>query len=482
MKKQAMNPFLPISEYIPDGEPHVFGDRIYLYGSHDRENGDTFCMDPYVFWSAPVDDLGNWSNQRVNYSPESDPFYSETSKYMYAPDCVKGNDGRYYLYYCLSGDKGQGGYANPISVAVSDSPDGKFAYYGFVRKQDGSPYLDHLNFDPALINDNGTIRLYFGSDLFWLEKIWPRFLKKKVLEKMIGRKIEGNGEDLMGAYHIELDDDMRTVKGEAKRIDRMKNEGYKEHRFFEGSSIRKVKDTYYFIYSSIKNHELCYATSKHPDRNFVYGGTIVSNGDVGYKGRKDADRLNMTGTTHGSIERINDKWYVFYHRLTHRSDYSRQACAEEIFIREDGNIDQAPVTSCGLNGGPLKAEGSYPAVICCNLTDGHMPHGSNSKKEYDIPYIGSKGNERYIFNIKENTSIVYKYFAFEGKTTLSLLCKGNKGSFDVFLDEKKICDIPTEKSDLWKKYSCRIDEKGTHVLTLVYHGKEAAQLKELIFE
>lgn len=36
MKKQALNPYLPSWEYIPDGEPHVFGDRVYIYGSHDK--------------------------------------------------------------------------------------------------------------------------------------------------------------------------------------------------------------------------------------------------------------------------------------------------------------------------------------------------------------------------------------------------------------------------------------------------------------
>ena len=40
--KQAYNPFLPAWEYIPDGEPHVFGDRVYLFGSHDKEAGETF--------------------------------------------------------------------------------------------------------------------------------------------------------------------------------------------------------------------------------------------------------------------------------------------------------------------------------------------------------------------------------------------------------------------------------------------------------
>ena len=55
MKKQAFNPYLPSWEYIPDGEPYVFGDRVYVYGSHDYFNGYVFCMGDYVCWSAPVD-------------------------------------------------------------------------------------------------------------------------------------------------------------------------------------------------------------------------------------------------------------------------------------------------------------------------------------------------------------------------------------------------------------------------------------------
>ena len=48
MKNQVFNPFLPSWEYIPDGEPHVFGDRVYLYGSHDRFNANNFCQNDYV--------------------------------------------------------------------------------------------------------------------------------------------------------------------------------------------------------------------------------------------------------------------------------------------------------------------------------------------------------------------------------------------------------------------------------------------------
>lgn len=47
--------------------------------------------------------------------------------------------------------------------------------------------------------------------------------------------------------------------------------------------MRKVGDKYYFVYSSWQNHELCYAVSDYPDHGFTFGGTIVSNGDVGYK-------------------------------------------------------------------------------------------------------------------------------------------------------------------------------------------------------
>ena len=50
--KQVYNPYLPLNEYIPDGEPHVFGDRVYIYGSHDREGGETFCELDYVVYSC----------------------------------------------------------------------------------------------------------------------------------------------------------------------------------------------------------------------------------------------------------------------------------------------------------------------------------------------------------------------------------------------------------------------------------------------
>ena len=69
----AYNPFLPSWEYVPDGEPHVFGGRVYLYGSHDRFNAREFCRNDYVCWSAPVDDLSAWRFEGYIWKKCDDP-------------------------------------------------------------------------------------------------------------------------------------------------------------------------------------------------------------------------------------------------------------------------------------------------------------------------------------------------------------------------------------------------------------------------
>ncbi|MBN2815005.1 MAG: hypothetical protein JXQ80_13060 [Bacteroidales bacterium] len=56
----GQNPFLSPWEYTSDGEPRVFGDRRYIYGSHDKAGSTTFCDAGYVVWSAALDDLTNW--------------------------------------------------------------------------------------------------------------------------------------------------------------------------------------------------------------------------------------------------------------------------------------------------------------------------------------------------------------------------------------------------------------------------------------
>lgn len=269
MKKQAFNPYLPFENYIPDGEPHVFGDRVYIFGSHDSEGGKTFCENDYEFFSAPVDDLSDWTSNGINYKAEQDSLCSDDRAYMYAPDVVCGNDGKYYLYYCLSGYKGKGGYHGPISVAVSDKPDGKYEFWGHVKYKDGAVFNKYICFDPSLINDNGVIRLYYGTSLpngMMFSKPVIK-LNAKVFSSTYGKTKEELlcDETVWGANMLTLEDDMLTVKTDAVRIIPARSEEFKGHTFFEGASIRKIGDTYYFIYSSELNHELCYATSKYPD-------------------------------------------------------------------------------------------------------------------------------------------------------------------------------------------------------------------------
>lgn len=535
-KNQIYNPFLPLYEYIPDGEPHVFGDRVYHYGSHDKEGGDTFCMLDYVCYSAPVDDLTDWRYEGVIYQAKQDPRYP-APQYMYAPDVVQGNDGRYYLYYCMGGDYGQEGYQGPVSVAVCDTPAGQYEYLGVVKNPDGSPMLKYICFDPAVLNDDGTIRLYYGTQYDYEERddfLTNDFYLQDEIQ-MFGRSREeilSYPDSIMGPVMAVLSDDMLTVKEEAKHIIpyRVKGTSFEAHPFFEGSSMRKVGRKYYFIYSSWQNHELCYATSDQPDRDFVFGGTIISNGDIGYRGRDTQHKLNMTGTTHGSIIEINGQWYVFYHRLTHKSDYSRQACAEKIRILEDGSIPQAEMTSCGLNDGPLSAEGTYPAVIACNLTNGHMPHGSNSVFQISFPNVTHKGQERFIAEIEDNTLIGYKYFEcrdvkqfgityrmeteknrviFDGRYRTDIRSQDDENFTNTYSTEKQklltesvnpdrstenyfsiCCDTPNaevgrlvlDDVEDWKTIITSVNiPDGIHAFYLVYHGQKKIQLMELLF-
>ena len=119
MKRPAMNPYLPLTAYIPDGEPRVFDGRLYVYGSHDLAGGEKgFCPGDYEVWSAPLDDLGSWTCHGVSLARSAVPGMSEGDA-MAAPDVVRGPDGRYYLYFNTNAQK-------VCRVGVSDSPAGPF--------------------------------------------------------------------------------------------------------------------------------------------------------------------------------------------------------------------------------------------------------------------------------------------------------------------------------------------------------------------
>lgn len=469
MKKQVFNPFLPSYEYIPDGEPYVFNERVYIFGSHDKFNGRNFCLNNYVSWSTPCDNLGEWLYEGVIYDKYQDPFVTKKTQFMAAPDVQIGLDGRYYLYYFF-------GYKDsPMGVAVSDTPTGKYQFYGHVKYPDGTllgkAKNDPLMFDPGIFVEDGHVFLYNGFS--------PRLLTRIYINSR---------SKMDGATVIELENDMITVKKKPKTIiprkGKAKGTGFEGHEFFEASSMRKRNDVYYFIYSSDKNHELCYATSKCPTGPFKFGGVIISNADIGYEGRLKNKAVTYYGNNHGSMVDIKDKTYIFYHRHTNRHSFSRQACAEQIRLNTDGSINQVEVTSCGLNNGPLLGKGIYPSHIACNLFS-RFGAGSYSpflifKSYRKHPYLTQTGIDRnenpdqYIANMRHGSVAGYKYFLFDNMTKISVTLFGEaEGQFQIFtsLIEKPIGYIQISNSNN-KVFSTEIKPlSGVHPIYFKYIGK-----------
>ena len=451
MKKQVFNPFLPLWEYVPDGEPHVFGKRVYLFGSHDRAGGDKFCMNDYVCWSAPVNDLKNWRCEGTIYKKEQDPLNSDGSHMLFAPDVCRGADGRYYLYYALD-------FVSVISVAVCDTPAGKYEFYGHVRFSDGhvlssragEPYA----FDPAILRDEGKNYLYTGYCPYP-----PRHLMEVP-------------KTYTYAWVYRLADDMLTIVGDPKKIapsfSNSAGTGFEGHEFFEASSIRKVGDKYCFIWSSYYGHELCYALSQSPEGPFRFGGTIISNGDIGMGDIKDeSDCNNYIGNNHGSIENINGKWYVFYHRHTNRNSFSRQACAEEIKVLPDGAIPQVEMTSCGLNGGPLAGRGTYPATIACVLRSRSGTMRGEVPLRGIHPYItqdGEDGEEeafQHIANFRRCAVCGFKYFSPQGASTVSVRLRGSgMGQIVVSDGSATLATVPVSPAEEWTAFSAPFKTPG----------------------
>lgn len=484
MKKQVYNPFLPLTEYIPDGEPHVFGDRVYLYGSHDKAKSNRFCVQDYTVWSAPVDDLSDWICHGVTYKKSQDPRSQDDrpkEKYpdFYAPDCVQGNDGRYYLYYCAMGPHVHP--FGPISVAVSDKPAGPFEYLGDIRNPDGTPLLKFLTNDPAVINDKGKIYLYYGWGLgfdFRSKALgWYFRWVESIIFKRSVKEIKETKPSIMNCVCIEMENDMLTVKKEpvsvldSKDTADKKSEFYK-HPFFEAASIRRFKDLYYLVYSSGVHNELAYATSEYPDHGFIFRGVIVSNSDLGINGNKK--KKNAAGTIHGGIECIKGQYYVFYHRCTHNTDYSRQACAEPIEIEPDGTIQQVEITSCGLNGLPLAGVGTYPAAICCHLYGNVVPKLGN-KHCTEHRRVLEQDGQVFIHDIDNSTVIGYKYYDYSGETEVTLKYRGYaKGVLDIKTEEDggTLASLVIEPVETWNEISTKVPfPKGKSALYLVYNGK-----------
>jgi len=362
-----------------------------------------------------------------------------------------------------------------ISVAVSDSPAGPFEYYGDVHHQDGQVYGrkegDEFPFDPGVLSDDdGRVWLYSG------------FGSAEIMKMMGGTSPEA------GCDCIELEADMITIRKEAVKIIPGRGNGkgtpFENHEFYEAGSIRKFDGIYYFIYSTIQSHELAYAFSKEgPDRGFVYGGVLHSNGNIGYKGSMTPQFFR--GNNHGSIELVNGKFYIFGHRQTNWHEFSRQGVAEEIRMDENGRFEMAEMTSCGLNGKPLKGKGTYDAYIACVLyaKEGACKITEISDKAKH-PCFTQSGEDRmcdpdqYIHNLNDGTVAGFKYFDFNNPSKITVCMQANtEGTMEVYtkLNEEAVAVIPVEPSEGRKEFSSELKNiEGTHALYFVWYAKGTA--------
>jgi hypothetical protein len=358
-----------------------------------------------------------------------------------------------------------------VSVAVCDTPAGKYEFYGYVHYEDGTRLGekpgDEPQFDPAVLTEGETTYLYTG---------------------FCGR----GDKSRTGAMATVLGADMLTIKEAPVFIEPGSEYGqgttFEKHEFFEAPSIRKVGDTYYFVYSSVVMHELCYATSKSPTKDFIYGGVVVSNCDLHIDTYKPADRPMAYGANnHGGMVKIGDQWYIFYHRQTNGTWYSRQGCAEPIEIAADGSIAQVEITSCGLNGGSLEGKGEYDAYLACNLFtdtpamyvgDAHAPRVMQDGRDGDE-------NPGYVGNMTDGATAGFKYFDCKGIKEIKIKVRGyGYGHFQVKTswDGEVLGQVQVHNTNVWEEFTILAAiSDGVQAIYITYRGGGNVSLKSFTF-
>ena len=107
---------------------------------------------------------------------------------------------------------------------------------------------------------------------------------------------------------------------------------------------------------------------------------------------------------------------------------------------------QAERSSCGLNGGPLKDLGFYPAAIACDL------YSKNGAARVDMPFSkgklrahpyftqnGRDGDEnavQYIRNMRDGAVAGFKSFSFREPRSVRVTVSGRgEGEMQVFVSE-----------------------------------------------
>ena len=472
----AGNPYLPLWEHLPDGEPRVFEDpdkpgnyRAYIIGSHDiRVN--SYCGPDIRSWSAPVEDLTSWRDDGPIFTYPIEGQWDV----MYAPDLVevKGKDGK-KIYYLYPHSRGRGREA---MVAKGSRPDGPFTPINLT--EDGTRTLPGsiMGFDPSVYVDNITdtkdpdYSIGFRAYGFWgFQRSSAGQLDQNTMYSLRpGTQAIGYFIPASSRYGVVRDPQGTTYPAVYP------GEDLGTFNFFEAASIRKIGNKYVWAYSgysgpdyglSSTNSALRYAYGDSPLGPWKSGGVLVDSRSVVLNQDGTALQTSYSGhNTHGSIQQINDQWYVFYHRAPRSFGNARQAVVAPVTIKWDeksvadgGKVEirgydpysadniwtakdsqgkeytGAEVTSEGFHIYGLDPYQYYSAGYACYL--------SNTNSQQDSWDIWD--NNMPITSVKNGHIIGYKYFGFggldkdmKGLKAFAGTKQGNKTAFNLFITPK----------------------------------------------
>jgi len=412
---KSANPYMPLWEHVPDGEPRVFeykGEkRVYVYGSHDIARTE-YCGNNQVVWSAPVDDLTDWTCHGVCYE-------ASDKSILFAPDVVQKGD-TFYMYAAEA-------RGSRVMVASSKNPAGPFT----------NPVKTDLGFDPGvLVDDDGRVYAWWG------------FCKQ---------------------YCAELNEDMATIKEGTLQENPIKHcvvewapdDGMDdpEDAFFEASSPRKVNGKYVCVYSKrvytdhpeygIKgygcNGFLSYKYCDTPLGEYKMGGDISLNGGELLPNPDGSKTMSYRwGNNHGSIMEVNGQWYVFYHRQNGTDEYSRQAMLEPVDVAFDKNgkvfigkityengepVKSEPVemTSQGANINGIDARKIISAGYACHIFGGEKggPNGCAGGAYITATWEQKENCSSPIVDISSNLTVGFRYLQFGTKTPETVTINGS---------------------------------------------------------
>ncbi len=323
-------------DYMADPSANVFGDRLYIYPSHDREGGVAFDDDGGHFQMKDYHVLsldnvfeGEVTDHGVILDVENVEW---AEKQMWDNDVVE-KDGKYYLIFSAKDYNG----VFHLGVAVSDTPEGPF-------KPQPMPIRGSFSIDPSVFkDDDGQIYCYFGGlwggQLQWYQA--PKALLPagtSELKADLGPAADKKTQlfapadvPALSSFVVRMSDDVLQFAEAPRSVVILDKDGQPlkagdPHRFFEASWMHKKDGKYYFSYSTGDSHLLCYAIGDNPYGPFTYQGVILEP-VVGW-------------TTHHSIVEYKGQWYLFYHDCVPSNDIThlRSLKVQQLFYNEDGTI------------------------------------------------------------------------------------------------------------------------------------------------